>query len=87
MHTYMQLHHVAERREVKGRSASFEELAEEQKQQRKSKKLEKLWADAGLQQMSSSRSVGRASPSRYHSLHVLIPGAAQNQRLVVGMFV
>ena len=62
---------------MKGRSASFEELAEEQKQQRKSKKLEKLWADAGLQQMSSSRSVGRASPSRYHSARAHTRGSSE----------
>ncbi len=61
----LQLHHVTDRRMVKGRSAGFEELAERHKQQRKSKMLEKLWADAGLHHMSSSRhSGGRDSPSR-----------------------
>ena len=67
----VQLHNMNERKLVKGRSASFEDLAEEHKQQRKSKKLEKLWADAGLQDMGKSRHsvAGRGSPSRYVTGH------------------
>ncbi len=53
IHLFPQIHPVSERRQVCGRSKTFDLLLEEHRKKRKIKKLNKLRAEAGLSQMTT----------------------------------